>query len=239
MNAERRVQLWGQIVAAADGDPVSVVHVCTVAVSAGGVDSAALAVTLRASPRETLYASDQVASELEELAMTLGEGPGIDALTGGTSLIADLTTPSCLRRWPAFAPAAATAGIRAVFALPLQVGGVRLGVLDLYRASPGELGRDQLADGLLLADTACALLLDSGQASTPDLADRYPEQAAPHHPEVHQATGMMSVQMAVSVADALIRLRAYAYAHEMRLRDVAADVVGRRLRFNPGDDNDD
>jgi hypothetical protein len=50
---------------------------------------------------------------------------------------------------------------------------------------------------------------------------------------------MISVQLAVSVADALIRLRAYAYANEMRLRDVAADVVGRRLRFSPGDDGDD
>jgi hypothetical protein len=35
------------------------------------------------------------------------------------------------------------------------------------------------------------------------------------------------------VAVALVRLRAYAYAHDRRLRDVAADVVARRLRFEP------
>jgi len=32
---------------------------------------------------------------------------------------------------------------------------------------------------------------------------------------------------------AMIRLRAYAYAHDRRLGDVAADVVARRLRFGP------
>jgi hypothetical protein len=40
------------------------------------------------------------------------------------------------------------------------------------------------------------------------------------------------------VAVALGRLRAYAYAHDRRLRDVAADVVARRLRFHPDTDTD-
>jgi hypothetical protein len=50
---------------------------------------------------------------------------------------------------------------------------------------------------------------------------------------VHQATGMITVQLGVSMAVALVRLRAHAYAHDRRLRDVAADVVARRLRFDP------
>src|ERR1051325_5839133 len=74
-------------------------------------------------------------------------------------------------RWPVFAPAALHAGVGAVFALPLQVGGMRLGVLDLYRAGPGGLDRQQLADALVLADTACALLLGAapgGDQPRPD-----------------------------------------------------------------------
>ena len=202
--------------------------------SAAGVDSAAVAVALSASPRETMYASDRVAAEVEELTLTLGEGPGVDAFTGGPALVADLTASDCLARWPVFAPAAAQAGVRAVFALPLQVGGIRLGVLDLYRAQPGDLDREQLADALVLADTACALLLDAApQRDRPRLNGGGPEQAGSPHPEVHQATGMITVQLGVSVAVALIRLRAYAYAHDRRLRDVAADVVARRLRFEP------
>jgi hypothetical protein len=122
----------------------------------------------------------------------------------------------------------------AMFALPLRVGAVRVGVLDLYRRPPGQLDPEQLADALLLADTACALLLDGGQ-SGPRAAGRHPEPAGPHHPEVHQATGMMTVQLGVTAAIALIRMRAYAYANDRRLRDVAADIVGRRLRFHPDD----
>ena len=234
MNADRRVRLWSLVAEHAHGGPVTVEHVCAAVRSAAGVDHAAVTVTLPASLRETLHASDQVAAELEELTLTLGEGPGVDACTGGPALAADLTTPDCLARWPVFAPAAVHAGVRAMFALPLQVGGIRLGVLDLYRTQPGELDREQLADALVLADTACALLLDTAprpDRPRPDAA--WPEQAGSPHPEVHQATGMITVQLGVSMAVALVRLRAYAYAHDRRLRDVAADVVARRLRFDP------
>ena len=228
------MRLWSLVVDYAQSGLATIEHVCAVALSAAGVDHAAVSVTLSASPRETLYASDRVAAEVEELTLTLGEGPGVDAFTGGPALVADLTAPDCLARWPVFAPAAIHAGVRAVFALPLRVGGIRLGVLDLYRARPGELDREQLADALVLADTACALLLDAApRRDRPPPNGVWPEPAGSPHPEVHQATGMITVQLGVSVAVALVRLRAHAYAHDRRLRDVAADVVARRLRFDP------
>src|SRR5438309_3848083 len=90
MNADRRVRLWTLVVERAGGGPVSVEHVCTAAISAVGVDRVAVAVALSASPRETMYASDPVATEMEELTLTLGEGPGVDALTGGPALVADM-----------------------------------------------------------------------------------------------------------------------------------------------------
>jgi GAF domain/ANTAR domain len=236
VTAERRVRLWGLIVAHAHLRPATVEHVAAAAIQATGVDSAAVTVTLRATPRETVYVSDAVASQMEELTLTVGEGPGVDAATGGPVLVADLAGPESLARWPVFAPAATENGVRAVFALPLQVGAIRLGVLDLYRTRPGDLDREQLADALLLADTACALLLDATRHDQPHLNGRRPEHAGLQHPEVHQATGMLTVQLGVSASVALVRLRAYAYAHDRRLRDVAADVVARRLRFDPDPD---
>ena len=47
---------------------------------------------------------------------------------------------------------------------------------------------------------------------------------------------MVTVQLGVTAAVALIRLRAFAYSHDRRLRDVARDVVARRLRFDSTDD---
>jgi ANTAR domain len=238
MTADRRMRLWSLVVEHAHGQPVTVGHACAAAVSATRVDSAAVTVTLTATPRETVYASDRLASDLEELTLTLGEGPCVDANIGSPALVADLTAPECLARWPVFAPAAAQAGVRAVFALPLQVGAIRLGVMDLYRARPGDLDREQLADALMLADTACALLLDGAQPDGSHPNGRRPEQAGPTQPEVHQATGMIIAQLGVTAAVALTRLRAHAYAHDRRLRDVAADVVARRLRFHPDTDTD-
>lgn len=201
--------------------------------SIAGVDTAAVTVAVSASPRETVYAADELASDLEELTLTLGEGPGVDAGAGIPVLVADLATKDSMRRWPVFAPAATDAGARAVFAFPLQMGAIHLGVLDLYRGRPGGLDRDRLADALVLADTACTVLLDAAQRELSQPYARRSEPFLARHAEVHQATGMVSVQLGVSVALALVRLRAYAYAHDRRLSDVARDVVGRRLRFEP------
>jgi len=221
--------LWTLIVQQAHGATVTVDHAAIVAIGVAGVDAVAVAVVLAASPRETVYASNPLAGDMEELATTVGEGPGVDALSDGPALVGDLGSVRCQTRWPAFAPGAIDAGVHAVFALPLQVGGVHIGVMDLYRAHPGPLETGQLADALLLADTACALLLD---ASTPG-GTAQPAATGLQYPEVHQATGMIIAQASVSAPVALIRLRAHAYANDRRLHDVAADVVARRLRFHP------
>jgi GAF domain-containing protein len=232
----RRAQLWDLVVTQARSDPVGVAHVGAAAISVAGVDGAAVTVTLAAARRETVYASDPVAGALEELILTLGEGPGVDGSAGGPAMARDLTSQECSVRWPGFAPAAVQAGAQAMFALPLHVGGVRLGVLDLYRAQPGPLHGDELADALLLADTACALLLDS-VSDRPHQGGAEPQRAGSLHLEVHQATGMIIVQLGTTAAIALARLRAHAYAHSRLLRDVAADVVARRLRFSPDTDD--
>lgn len=240
MSIQRRLRLWQLVVEQSRGRPVTVEHVCAAVIAATGVDGVAVAVALTASPREVLCASDPVVSEVEELTVTLGEGPGVEALEGGPVLVADLAAPECESRWPIYAATAMSAGVRAVFALPLRVGAIRLGVMDLYRVVPGSLNHEQLADALLLADTACALLLDAADGRHPSRGNGSgPEQAGMRHPEVHQATGMLIVQLGVSAAVALIRLRAYAYAHDRRLVDVAGDVVARRLRFHPEPDADD
>ncbi|MEH0935449.1 GAF and ANTAR domain-containing protein [Micromonospora psammae] len=236
MTSDRRLRRWAVLADAARGGPVAVDHVCAAAVSVAGVDSAAVAVILDATPRELVYATDRTASELEDLTLTLGEGPCVDATTGGPVLVADLTAPDCWNRWPVFAPAAVLAGAGAVFALPLRIGGIRLGVLDLYRARAGGLGVEQLADVLVLADTACAVLLDDATRHGVDRGDQWPEGTGLQHPEVHQATGMIVVQLGVPAAVALVRLRAYAYSQDRQLRDVAADVVARRLRLGPAED---
>ena len=61
------------------------------------------------------------------------------------------------------------------------------------------------------------------------------EARASYQLQVHQATGMVTVQAGASIADALAILRAHAFSTETTLAQVAREVVERRLRFAPED----
>jgi hypothetical protein len=78
---------------------------------------------------------------------------------------------------------------------------------------------------------------DAGDGDGAGLDGQAPDLAL-HRAEVDQATGMLTVQLGVPVAEAFVRLRAYAYSQDRRLADVAGDIVARRLRLgrDPGQD---
>jgi hypothetical protein len=125
--------------------------------------------------------------------------------------------------------------VGALFALPLQWDAVNLGVLDLYRATPGGLSDLQWRDALAAVDTAALMLLE--QRTDPDGyddvqdGDGWHDHAWGHRAEIHQATGMVLAQLEINTTDALARLRAYAFLNQRLLTDVARDVVERRLVF--------
>jgi len=219
VNADRVVRIWAQVGQQSQGAPISMAHVCAAAVAAVRVDGAGVTVMVSPTVRETVHATDRVADELEEWQLTFGQGPCVDAFNdGGPVLAVDLRSPTCLANWPAFTPAALDSGARAVFALPLQVGAIRLGVLDLYRTRPGPLSPHELADALAFADTVGMLLLDGAAGAQPDTADLAWQRDDPtaHQAQVHQATGMILVQLETSARG---RLRP---APRLRLRPRSA-----------------
>ena len=178
------------------------------------------------------WGAEPVGVGLEDQQFTLGEGPGLDAVaTGVPVLIPDLARAG--DRWPAFGPAATALGVAAVFAFPLRIGAISVGALLAHRAAPGPLAGPQMTDALALSGAVTMLLLDRSGA-VPGAAEPPPDWAAPvtYRAGVHQATGMISIQMGVELAEALVRLRAHAWAGGRLLDDVAADVVARRLRFD-------
>ena len=65
----------------------------------------------------------------------------------------------------------------------------------------------------------------------PSRAAREPDDAIDRS-ELHQAQGMVMVQLGTDLATAMVRLRAHAYGGERRLGDVARDIVARRLRLD-------
>jgi GAF domain-containing protein len=182
-------------------------------------------------PRGSLCTTDEVSQLIEELQYTLGEGPCVDAYHRDEVVAEpDLAAP-VTPRWPAFTGPALRAGVRAIFGFPLRAGAVRLGTLDLYRDSPGPLTGDQHADALVMADVLARWVLEAQAGAPPETVARELEAGADFHFSVHNAAGIVSVQEGISVAEALIRLRAFAFGSDRLLADVARDVIARRLKL--------
>ncbi|MFJ4714096.1 ANTAR domain-containing protein [Streptomyces sp. NPDC088785] len=193
---------------------------------------------------EPLWSFPDLAARFDELQFTLGEGPGPDALRAGVPVL----EPDLLRvrpdRWPALLPAAQQLGVLGVCCFPLALGGVQLGLLTVLCDGKGTLDRQQLTDVDILTAALITTLLGEPRAPGEDPGDDGSDGDRPwpaeglHRAVVHQATGMVSVQLGTSLANALVRLRAYAYGSERALGDVAEDVVARRLRFGDSFDGD-
>ncbi len=206
-------------------------RLCEVGPRIAGVNGAGVMLMSGDIPSGSLCTSDDVSHLIEDLQYTLGEGPCVDAYRQDTVVSEPDLADSNASRWFAFTPPALQAGVRAVFGFPLRVGTVRLGALNLYRDRPGPLGPDQHADALVLADLTARWVLET-QAGAPDGAvAKDLEIGADFHFAVHNAAGIVSVQENISVTEALIRLRAFAYSHDRLLGDVAQDIIVRRLRL--------
>jgi hypothetical protein len=211
-------------------DRVLAEQICRACVAGLGVDGAAISVLTATRLRETLWASDATAELLEDLQFSLGEGVCIEAaMTGRPVHVPDVSDIAQTSRWPIYAAAVVErADVGAVFALPLQWGSITVGVLDLYRRAPGLLSQEQSRDALSAADAAALMLLGLRTDPGDDVAW---DLSWSNRAEIHQATGMVVVQLGISAADAFARLRACAFAEQRLLADVARDVVARRVHF--------
>lgn len=205
--------------------------VCRAAVRALSASGVGLSVMAADGVHGLATASDPATERIEELQFTFGEGPCVDAVATSRPVLVPDIADGAMRRWPVYAPAIHEAGVRAVFAFPLQVGAVRLGAFDVFRTRPGPLSRTELGQAFVFADRVVTMLLD-GQERVTDDADGL-DGAIENRIELFQAQGMVMVQLGVTLAEALTRIRAYAYAENRRLSDVAADIVARRLRLDP------
>jgi hypothetical protein len=186
-----------------------------------------------------LAATDARARQLEELQFAFDEGPCVEASRADHPVLQPELTATGSVRWPRYSAAALDAGVCATFAFPLRVGAVRIGVLDLYRDTPGDLTVAELADGLAFADAAIVLLLYLQDHPGPDGERAELTGPIDSRAEIHQATGMITIQLGISLTEALLRLRAHAHDSGQTVTEVAAEVVSRRLHFDNNESPDE
>jgi hypothetical protein len=211
-------------------------RLCEACVNLFDIDAAAISLVFDGANAGTLGSSGSSARRYDELQFTFGEGPCLESVARRVPvLVLDLSDPTDTR-WPAYGPAMLANDIRFVFAMPVVVAGEHVGALDLFRAMPGRLNGEQVAGAVIAAELAGIPLLDlmdgdlKAAAGDPG-SDAWTELNSLSRAEVSQATGMLVAQLGVEPTEALVRLRAHAYATGRTATDVARDILDRRLKL--------
>ena len=193
------------------------------------ITGASLVLNAQQRSQSVASAFDGRAGAVQDLEFTLGEGPVTDACADGSPVLVD-DVAAAAARWPQFAPAIEKLGVRALYAFPLQRSTVKLGALLFYRDQPGALSSDELDTAALVATLVTELVLElQAQAASESLA--WGLDLSDYRAVVHQATGMVSVQLNCGMEEALVRIRGYAFGADRPIDDVVKEVVARRLRF--------
>jgi len=206
---------------------------CSVAAEFTDLSGAGIALVSSGRQYTSLCTSNSTARTLMDLEFTVGEGPCVDACMSEFAIDEVDLIATNDRRWAAYAPSATIAGAHAVFGFPIRIGAIRLGALSLYRDRPGPLYGSQLSDAYLMASVIGRAILSMQAGAPQDTLAAELEREATFDFSVHQAAGMVAVQGSMTVGDALVALRAHAFASNTALSELAIRVVTRQYHFDP------
>ncbi|MBT2516615.1 GAF and ANTAR domain-containing protein [Streptomyces sp. ISL-90] len=183
---------------------------------------------------ETITASDAVAARIDELQFDLGEGPCWDALAGAVPML-EPDLRSTMARWPAFSEAVSAQSVGSLFAFPLIIGPLRIGALDLYAVQPMELGsrdakRTEVFASIVSRHVLRRALREAGATDSGD-------DGRNSRRIIHQATGFVIAQLAISAEDAHLLIQGQAFSQGSSMREIAEDLIERRLTFELNDNS--
>jgi hypothetical protein len=228
--------------AVSDGGQRSAQRICELCIETLPVTGAAITAMTSNEHQSSVWASDAVATRIDELQFRLGEGPCVEAFTSRLPVLITDITEGAYPRWPVFAAAAARdTPARGMYVFPLLGGPISIGVLDFYRDQPGLLDPEDIARAQRASQAAFWSVLASQPAPRLDprgepqydaVPDDWPSDMPLERREVYQATGMIIAQLDLSPDAALATLRAHAFVHDRPIDAVARDVVARTLRFD-------
>jgi len=192
------------------------------------VGAAGLMLVSPAGDLRVMASSSETMRVLELFELQAKEGPCLACYQSGQPVVShDLAVDG---RWPPFAQEALAAGFHSVHALPMRLRGVVLGALNLFHVDAGEMRHGDIEAAQALADVATIAVLQHRAA----LEARTPHEQLSHALSsriiIEQAKGMVAEREGVSMAQAFTALRRHARSSNLRLADVAQDVVSGTLR---------
>jgi hypothetical protein len=207
-------------------------RLCEIGADVADVGGAGILLMSDHAPRRSAPTKNSVTALVNELQLGFDEGPGIDAHRLGHAVLEGDLDALPIGRWSSIRGPVRDAGVRAVFGFPVRVGAVRLGALSLHSNRLGLLTDDQRINASVIASLAAQAILCIEANLPPAEVTGELLVSAAHQTAVHQAAGMIAVQLDVSVGQALVHMRVHAFAHRRTLIDVAQAVVDGRLRFD-------
>lgn len=193
-----------------------------------GVSAAGLMLVTPNGELRVVASSSEAMRVVELFELQSEEGPCPDCYRTGEPVVRpDLRAPDS--GWPRFAPIALQAGFRSVHAVPMRLRGKIIGALNLFRGDHGFLDESDSVAARALADVATIAVLQHRAAREAQILNEQLNHALNSRVTIEQAKGVLSERLGVDMERAFATMRNHARGHNLRLVDVAREVVDGTL----------
>ena len=184
-----------------------------------------------AAPQEGLQvvaASSEATHVLGLFELQSDEGPCLECYRTGQPVVNhDLAAADS--GWPRFATEAIAAGFRSVHALPMRLRGFVIGALNLLHIEPGTMQQGDVDAAQASADVATIAIIQHRCMLDAQVLTAQLNHALAGRVVIEQAKGIVAERNSVGMDQAFAVLRRHARGHNLRLADVARDVIGGTL----------
>jgi GAF domain-containing protein len=178
-----------------------------------------------------MSSSNEDLRNLELLELQIQEGPCLDCFHSGVAVIEDdLTTAG--DRWPHISVTILAVGYRSVHALPMRLRDTTIGALNLFRTDKGAMDEADVAAAQGFADVATVAIFQQRATNEAQLANDQLRYVMNSRIVVEQAIAVLAEGVSANTENAFTLLRRYAQMHNLRLIEIAQDLVEGRLTTN-------
>jgi GAF domain-containing protein len=192
-----------------------------------GVGAAGLMLVSPEGDLRVMASSSEAMRMLELFEVQAQEGPCLDCFRTGTPISSsDLAGET---RWAQFTSETLQAGFQSVQALPMRLRGAVVGALNLFNTERGVMSETDILAAQALADVATIALLQHRAAAEAQVLNEQLHYALNSRIVIEQAKGMVADRGRLNMEQAFSLLRTYARGNNLRLVDVARDVIDGTL----------